>query len=45
MPLLWFAIAAKTLKLSTIGVMQYLAPSTAFCLGVFAYQDLSTATT
>ena len=38
-PLLWFATAAKTLKLSTIGIMQYLAPSIAFALGVFVYQE------
>lgn len=39
LPLLWFAIAAKTLKLSTVGIMQYLAPSIAFVLGVFVYQE------
>ncbi|HKJ04278.1 MAG TPA: EamA family transporter RarD [Geopsychrobacteraceae bacterium] len=39
LPLLWFATATKTLKLSSIGIMQYLAPTIAFCLGVFVYQE------
>ncbi len=39
LPLLWFAAAAKRLKLSTIGILQYLAPSIAFILGVFVYQE------
>ena len=39
LPLLWFAIAAKNLKLSTVGIMQYLAPTIAFALGVFVYQE------
>lgn len=39
LPLLWFAAAARRLKLSTIGILQYLAPSIAFVLGVFVYQE------
>ena len=39
LPLLWFAKAAKTLNLSTIGILQYLAPSIAFFLGVFIYNE------
>ena len=39
LPLLWFAAAAKTLNLSTIGILQYLAPSIAFILGVFVYKE------
>jgi chloramphenicol-sensitive protein RarD len=39
LPLLWFAMAMKTLKLSTVGIMQYLAPTIAFVLGVFVYQE------
>lgn len=39
LPLVWFAGAAKRLRLSTIGILQYLAPSIAFCLGVFIYQE------
>ncbi|MFH2091526.1 MAG: EamA family transporter RarD [Pseudomonadota bacterium] len=39
LPLLWFAAAAKRLNLSTIGILQYLAPSLAFVLGVFVYKE------
>jgi chloramphenicol-sensitive protein RarD len=39
LPLLWFAGAAKRLNLSTIGILQYLAPSIAFVLGVFVYKE------
>jgi chloramphenicol-sensitive protein RarD len=39
LPLLWFAAAAKRLKLSTIGILQYLAPTIAFTLGVFVYKE------
>jgi chloramphenicol-sensitive protein RarD len=39
LPLLWFAAAARRLKLSTIGILQYLAPSIAFFLGVFVYKE------
>jgi len=39
LPLLWFASAAKKLKLSTVGILQYLAPTIAFTLGVFVYKE------
>ena len=39
LPLLWFAAAARKLKLSTVGILQYLAPTIAFTLGVFVYQE------
>lgn len=39
LPLLWFAAATKRLKFSTIGILQYLAPSIAFVLGVFVYKE------
>ena len=39
LPLVWFAAAVKRLNLSTIGILQYLAPSIAFCLGVFVYKE------
>ncbi|MCP3942652.1 MAG: EamA family transporter RarD [Desulfobacteraceae bacterium] len=39
LPLLWFASAAKRLNLSTVGILQYLAPSIAFILGVFVYKE------
>lgn len=42
LPLLWFAASAKRLKLSTIGILQYLAPSIAFVLGVFVYREAFT---
>jgi chloramphenicol-sensitive protein RarD len=42
LPLLWFAAAAKQLNLSTIGILQYLAPSIAFILGVFVYKEAFT---
>jgi len=43
LPLLWFAAAAKRLNLSTIGILQYLAPSIAFILGVFVYKEAFTS--
>lgn len=39
LPLLWFAAAARKLKLSTVGILQYLAPTIAFSLGVFVYRE------
>jgi len=39
LPLLWFTAATKKLKLSTIGILQYIAPSIAFTLGVFLYKE------
>lgn len=39
LPLLWFAAAARKLQLSTVGILQYLAPSIAFGLGVFVYLE------
>jgi len=39
LPLLWFAAAAKKLKLSTVGILQYIAPTIAFTLGVFVYRE------
>ncbi|HEX8664174.1 MAG TPA: EamA family transporter RarD [Beijerinckiaceae bacterium] len=38
-PLIWFASAAQRLKLSTVGLLQYLAPSCLLALGVFAYGE------
>ena len=38
-PLLWFAYAARHLRLTTIGFLQYLAPSCTFFLGVFIYHE------
>jgi len=39
LPLLWFSAAARKLKLSTVGILQYLAPTIAFILGVFVYRE------
>ena len=38
-PLVWFGYAARHLRLTTVGFLQYLAPSGSFCLGVFAYHE------
>ncbi|ANK85095.1 MULTISPECIES: EamA family transporter RarD [unclassified Rhizobium] len=43
-PLMIYANGAKLLKLSTIGIMQYIAPTMIFLIAVFAFQEpLSTA--
>lgn len=42
-PLLLFAIGARRLTLSTLGFLQYLAPSIMFLLGVFLYGEPFTA--
>jgi chloramphenicol-sensitive protein RarD len=41
-PLAWFGYAARHLRLTTVGFLQYLAPSGSFCLGVFAYHETFT---
>lgn len=38
-PLLWFAHAARHLRLTTLGFLQYLAPMCTFCLGIFVYHE------
>ncbi len=38
-PLLWFAHAARNLRLTTLGFLQYLAPSCTFFLGIFVYHE------
>ncbi len=38
-PLTLFAAAVKTMKLSTIGLFQYLAPTLQFLIGVFIYRE------
>jgi chloramphenicol-sensitive protein RarD len=38
-PLLFFAGAVKRLRLTTIGLIQYMAPTIQFLLGVFVYQE------
>lgn len=41
-PLLWFAAAARRLRLSTLGVLQYLSPTGQFLCGVFAFGEVWT---
>ncbi len=38
-PLLWFAAAARRLRLATMGFLQYLAPTGHFLLAVWAYGE------
>ena len=38
-PLLFFALGAKRIKLSTLGLLQYIGPSGMFLLAVFAYRE------
>ena len=38
-PLLWFAVAVRRLRLSTMGFLQYLAPSLQFALAVWLYRE------
>jgi len=38
-PLLFFSSAAKQIPLSTIGLLQYIAPTLQFLIGVFIYQE------
>jgi len=39
LPLLLFAYGARKIRLSTVGFLQYLAPSCTFLLGVFVYRE------
>ena len=39
LPLLWFARAAKRMQYSTLGLIQYLAPSIQFGLAIFLYDE------
>ncbi|HEX7029184.1 MAG TPA: EamA family transporter RarD [Gammaproteobacteria bacterium] len=43
LPLLWFTNAAKRLRLSTVGMFQYLAPTLNFLLAVFVYGEVFTS--
>ncbi len=42
LPLVWFNVAARTLRLSTLGFFQYIAPSLTFLLSVFVYGEAFT---
>jgi chloramphenicol-sensitive protein RarD len=43
MPLLLFAAGVRRLNLSTIGLMQYIAPTLSFCMAVFVFKESFTA--
>jgi chloramphenicol-sensitive protein RarD len=43
LPLLCFALAARRLPLTTIGFMQFLAPTLQFCTGIYYGEKLTTA--
>ena len=43
LPLLAFAFAARRLKLSTLGFLQFIGPTMQFCTGLFYGETLSTA--
>jgi chloramphenicol-sensitive protein RarD len=38
-PLMLFGAAAHRIKLSTVGILQYIAPSLQFLIGVFIYGE------
>jgi chloramphenicol-sensitive protein RarD len=38
-PLFWFGYAARHLRLTTLGFLQYLSPTGSFFLGVFLYRE------
>ena len=39
LPLLWFASAVRRLRLATVGLLQYLAPTLQFILAVAVYDE------
>jgi chloramphenicol-sensitive protein RarD len=39
LPLLLFTTGARRLHLSTVGILQYIAPSCTFLLAVFVYRE------
>lgn len=39
LPLIWFNVAARTLRLSTLGFFQYIAPSMTFLMSVFLFGE------
>jgi chloramphenicol-sensitive protein RarD len=42
LPLVWFNVAARSLRLITLGFFQYIAPSMTFLLSVFVYGEAFT---
>jgi chloramphenicol-sensitive protein RarD len=43
LPLIWFALGVQRLRLSTIGLLQYLAPTMQFSIAVFVFGEPFTA--
>ena len=39
LPLIWFALGVQRLRLSTIGLLQYIAPSMQFSIAVFLFRE------
>jgi chloramphenicol-sensitive protein RarD len=39
LPLVWFGHAARHLRLTTVGFLQYISPTGSFLLGVFLYHE------
>jgi chloramphenicol-sensitive protein RarD len=42
LPLMWFAAAARRLRFSTLGILQYIAPTGLFLTAVFAFGEPAT---
>jgi chloramphenicol-sensitive protein RarD len=43
-PLLWYAMGASRIKFSTLGILQYIAPTISLFIGVFVYGEKFTPT-
>jgi chloramphenicol-sensitive protein RarD len=43
LPLLFFALAARRLNLTTVGMMQFIAPTLQFLIAVYLGEELTTA--
>jgi len=43
LPLIWFAAGIQRLRLSTVGILQYVAPSLQFSIAVFLFKEPFTA--
>lgn len=43
LPFLWYALAAQRLPLSSVGMLQYVAPSLQFLIAVFIYDEALTS--
>jgi chloramphenicol-sensitive protein RarD len=44
LPLLLFGLAARSIPLTLLGILQYIAPTVQFLLGIFLYQEPFTVT-